>query len=92
MLDQERAVIAERFGFDVEIDEVMEALAHGGAGTRAAGLRRAEKSEPHNRNPLPKRCENLSQFPPMLNRPLAYDEGEHELLSLKSQFPRRSCA
>ena len=47
VLDQERAVIAKRFRFDVEINEIMKALAHGNAGTRAAGLRRTKNSEPH---------------------------------------------
>jgi len=50
MLDQEGTVIAERFRFDVEVDEVMKALVHRGAGKRAVGLRRTKNSEPHGRD------------------------------------------
>src|SRR5271166_6992824 len=52
MLDQEGTVIAERFRFDVEIDEIMKPLAHWGAGKRAAGLRRTKNSKPHVRGPI----------------------------------------
>src|SRR5262249_1578377 len=46
VLDQKGGVIAQRFGFDVEIDEVMKALAHRSAGT-AASLDPAENAESH---------------------------------------------
>src|SRR5262249_53536510 len=49
MLDQERAVIAERFRLDVEIDEVMKPLAHAGAGMQTAGLRGTKNSKTHDR-------------------------------------------
>jgi hypothetical protein len=42
--------------FDVEVDEVMKALAHRGAGKRAAGLRRTKNSEPHGRGPISRWC------------------------------------
>jgi hypothetical protein len=50
MLDQEGTVIAERFRFDVEVDEVMKTLAHRGAGKRAVGLCCTKNSEPHGRD------------------------------------------
>ena len=46
MLHEEGAVEAEGLGLDVELNEVVEALAHGGAG-RAARLSPAEDAEPH---------------------------------------------
>src|SRR5262245_58758321 len=61
MLNQERAVIAKRFRFDVEIDEVMKALAHRRAGTRAAGLRRTKNSKPHDQSPYSRRAPVLAR-------------------------------
>jgi hypothetical protein len=45
-------VIAEGFRFDVEIDEVMKALAHRGADTRTTSLRRTKDSKSHSCNLL----------------------------------------
>jgi len=45
-------VIAEGFRFDVEIDEVMKALAHLGADTRTTSLRRTKDSKSHSCKPL----------------------------------------
>src|SRR5262249_22340150 len=50
------AVVAKRFRFDVEIDEVLKALAHRRAGTRAAGLRRTKNSKPHDHRPYSRRA------------------------------------
>src|SRR6516162_4949847 len=47
MLDQKGAVIAQRLGFDVVLDELAEALAAVGVGTAAPSLRAAEKSKSH---------------------------------------------
>src|SRR6516164_6848730 len=60
VLNQERAVVAKRFRFDVEIDEVMKALAHRRAGTRAAGLRRTKNSKPHDHSPYSRRAPVLA--------------------------------
>src|SRR5262245_14631419 len=61
VLNQERAVVAKRFRFDVEIDEVMKALAHRRAGTRAAGLRRTKNSKPHDHSPYSRRAPVLAK-------------------------------
>jgi hypothetical protein len=47
VLDQKRAVIPQRLGLDVEVDEIMEALSHGRAGTRAVGLGATKNSKSH---------------------------------------------
>jgi hypothetical protein len=47
MLDQESAVIAERLGFDIVVDEVAEPLAAVGVGTAAPRLCAAEQSKTH---------------------------------------------
>ncbi len=47
MLDEKRAVIAERLGLDIVLDEVAEALAAVGVGAAAPGLRTAEESKSH---------------------------------------------
>src|SRR6516165_1044788 len=60
VLNQERAVVAKRFRFDVEIDEVMKALAHRRAGTRAAGLRRTKNSKPHDHSSYSRRAPVLA--------------------------------
>src|SRR5262249_26055348 len=52
MLDKKRTVIAEGFRFDVEIDEIMKALAHRGADTRATSLPRTKDPKPHSCEPL----------------------------------------
>ena len=61
VLNQERAVVAKRFRFDVKIDEVMKALAHRRAGTRAAGLRRTKNSKPHDQSPYSRRASVLAR-------------------------------
>src|SRR5262249_59498436 len=61
VLNQERAVVAKRFRFDVKIDEVMKALAHRRAGTRAAGLRRTKNSKPHDQSPYSSRASVLAR-------------------------------
>src|SRR5262249_58600093 len=61
VLNQERAVVAKRFRFDVEIDEVMKALAHRRAGTRAAGLRRTKNSKSHDQSPYSRRAPVLAR-------------------------------
>src|SRR5262249_4445589 len=61
VLNQERAVVAKRFRFDVEIDEVMKALAHRRAGTRAASLRRTKNSKSHDQNPYSRRAPVLAR-------------------------------
>src|SRR6516165_3882688 len=47
MLDQKGAVIAERLGFDIVLDEIAEALAAVGVGAAAPGLGTAKKSKSH---------------------------------------------
>jgi hypothetical protein len=47
VLDEKGAVIAERFGLDIILDKLTEALATIGVGAAAPGLCTAEKSKPH---------------------------------------------
>src|ERR1700756_5255003 len=47
VLDEKRAVIAERLGLDIILDEVAEALAAVGVGAAAPGLGTAKKSKSH---------------------------------------------
>ncbi len=62
VLDQKRAVIPERLSLNVEVDEVMEAVSHDRAGTRAVGLGAAKNSKLHgyksigNTTPRGSRC------------------------------------
>src|SRR5262249_1043862 len=75
VLNQERAVVAKRFRFDVEIDEVMKTLAHRRAGTRAAGLRRTKNSKPHDQSPYSSRASVLARQPWRLGFPLGIERG-----------------
>jgi hypothetical protein len=52
MLNAKGAVITERLGFDIEIHEIVKALAHPGAEVGGRGPSTAEKSETHIRSPL----------------------------------------
>ena len=47
MLDEKCAVVAQRLGFDIIVDEVAKALAAVGIGAGSPGLRAAEQSEFH---------------------------------------------
>jgi hypothetical protein len=47
VLDQKGAVIAERLGFDIVLDELAEALTAVGVGTAAPSLGTAKQSKPH---------------------------------------------
>src|SRR6516164_4854519 len=51
MLDEKGAVITERFGLDIVIDELAEALAAVGVGAAAPRLRTAEQSKSHHHSP-----------------------------------------
>src|SRR5215472_6076673 len=47
VLDEKRAVIAQRLGLDIVVDEIAKTLTAIGIGASAPGLRTAEKSKPH---------------------------------------------
>jgi hypothetical protein len=47
VLDEKGGVISERLGLDVELDKVVEPLAHGGAGPLTIRLRAAENCKSH---------------------------------------------
>src|SRR6266852_2087900 len=47
VLDEKGAVVAERLGLDIVLDELAETLAAVDLGAAAPGLRTAKKSKPH---------------------------------------------
>src|SRR5262249_43311787 len=53
VLDEEGGPKAERLGLHAELDEVVKAVARGGAGPLAVRLRAAEHREAHRRAPRP---------------------------------------
>ena len=64
MLDQKRAVIAQRLGLDIIVDKVAKTLAAVGIGTGAPSLRAAEQSEFHLLSPHSERAHRQRSMQP----------------------------